>query len=231
MNSLYGVDGCKNKWVVIEKDLDTQLYLFHLWTTYDLFHSHPTPQVIAIDIPIGLPNQGYRQCDFEARKRLGKRSRSVFPAPIRPILDATTRLEADIIRRKIENKGVSHQTFGLIPKIHQVDQELRQNPELQTRVWEIHPEVCFYYLAGEQPMNHSKKIPAGFEERYQKLKAVFGQYIDKVLNELQKHAGRDDILDAFAALWTAKRIASGSFEMIPPSCPKDSFGLRMAIVA
>ena len=231
MTTIYGVDGCKSRWIVIEKNLNSHTYRFHLWATSELFHSHPIPQVIAIDIPIGLPDQGSRECDIDARKRLGKRASSVFRAPIRPILKTTSRQEADRISSELDNTGISFQTFGIIPKIREVDDELHQNPELQTRVWEVHPEISFYFLAHEKPMDHYKKTVYGFEERYQILKPVFGKILYQAVHEFKTHAGRDDILDAFAALWTAERILSGSFEMIPSTCPKDSFGLRMTIAA
>ena len=231
MSIIFGVDGCKNKWFVIEKDLDAQRYRFHLWTTSELFHSHPSPQVIAIDIPIGLPERGSRTCDTEARKLLTRRASSVFPAPIRPILEAKSRQEADRISRGLGDRGVSFQTFGILPKICQVDGELRRHPELQNRVWEIHPEVSCYFLAHGQPMRHYKKMSKGFLERYQVLSPIFGADLDRALTELRTFASKDDVLDAFAALWTAERIASGTFEMIPPSCPRDSLGLRMVISA
>jgi len=39
----------------------------------------------------------------------------------------------------------------------------------------------------------------------------------------------DDLLDAFAVLWTARRIAEGKAVTLPARPPLDSFGLRMAI--
>jgi predicted RNase H-like nuclease len=40
----------------------------------------------------------------------------------------------------------------------------------------------------------------------------------------------DDILDAFAALWTAERITSGVAVTLPENKPLDSTGLPMRIV-
>lgn len=41
----------------------------------------------------------------------------------------------------------------------------------------------------------------------------------------------DDLLDAFAALWTAERIYQGKATELPDNPPTDAFGLKMAIVA
>jgi hypothetical protein len=46
---------------------------------------------VAVDIPIGLPDAGPRVCDVAARRLLGPRRSSVFPAPVRAALDAHRR--------------------------------------------------------------------------------------------------------------------------------------------
>jgi hypothetical protein len=45
-------------------------------------------------------------------------------------------------------------------------------PELQQRIFEVHPEVCFWKLAG-RPLANSKRKAAGFEERWTLLSAAF----------------------------------------------------------
>ncbi len=40
----------------------------------------------------------------------------------------------------------------------------------------------------------------------------------------------DDMLDAFAALWSARRWIVGTAETLPPEPPKDACGLPMQIV-
>ena len=53
-------------------------------------------QVIAVDIPIGLPDSAEpRAADIEARKLLGKRRSSVFPTPHRAVLEAPTYAKAN----------------------------------------------------------------------------------------------------------------------------------------
>ena len=54
---------------------------------------------VAIDIPIGLAPAGPRRADIEARGQSGPRRSSVFPAPARAVLAATTYEEACALSR------------------------------------------------------------------------------------------------------------------------------------
>jgi len=47
---------------------------------------------------------------------------------------------------------------------------------------------------------------------------------------LHKEVASDDILDAFAALWTAERIINRDAQSLPEEPPVDSAGLPMRIV-
>ncbi len=89
MTILAGVDGCSFGWLCITKDLENgTLKSMILKSAAELFALTPTPAVYAIDIPIGLTDSGPRQCDIQARRLLGaRRGTSVFPAPIRPVLN------------------------------------------------------------------------------------------------------------------------------------------------
>ena len=234
MTTICGVDGCKAGWVAISKDLDSDRISWSVHSTFQkVALANPSLQVIAIDIPIGLPERGARQCDLQARRRLGPpRSSSVFPAPIRPVLTAESADEASAIRYGVEAKKMSRQAFAILPKIRQVDAALRGDPELRRRVREIHPEVCFYFLAGGRPMHHSKKTVLGRAERKALLTPVFGDSVSEALEHRKiLESAMDDVLDAFAALWTAERIVNGGCEIIPAIPLLDAFGLRMEMVA
>ena len=76
---------------------------------------------VAIDIPIGLPDEGSRRCDLEARKLIGPRRSSVFPAPFRSVLGALTYEDAAARCRAVSGKSLSLQAFGILPKIAEVD--------------------------------------------------------------------------------------------------------------
>lgn len=233
MTSVCGVDGCTAGWIAVFRDLDTGAVSWQLFgSARELFALAATSVATGIDIPIGLPERGPRACDREARRLLGRgRGSSVFPAPIRPVLAAPTYEEACAVRFEIEQKKLSRQLWNIVPKIREVDAALRAEPALQATIHEVHPEVSFYALAGERPMAHNKKARAGRDERLAVLEAVFGRLPASALGDrraLGSHT--DDILDAFAVLWTAERIAAGTARTIPATPPTDSRGLRMEIV-
>lgn len=110
---------------------------------------------------------------------------------------------------------------------------MREDIDMQSKVWEMHPEVSFYYLAGERPMMYSKKRRDGKNERRKYLELVFDHECIQAAMDTRKllASEEDDILDAFAALWTAERIALGKTCTIPDKPPIDSRGLAMRIVA
>ena len=232
MRSVCGADGCKGGWIRVTRDLPTGSVSWNVCpTARDLVYSDPTPKIIAVDIPIGLRESGPRLCDLEARRLLGRgRASSIFPAPIRPLLTAATREEACRIRLAIEGKRVTHQTWGIVPKVREMDRLLRQDPSLQARIREVHPEVSFLFMAGRQPLPSNKKTAKGREERCRLLETYFGESVRIALaGRVKSAAAEDDVLDAFAALWTAERIARGIAETLLPLPPTDRFGLRMEI--
>lgn len=234
MQMICGVDGCKAGWLVVSKDLDSGEISWRVCSTAcEIVCADPTPQIIAIDIPIGLQERGPRDCDLGARRLLGRpRASSVFPTPIRPILDANSREDASQIWFEVEKKKISCQTWAIVPKIRDVDEMLRQGSGQRARFHEIHPEVCFYFLAGKRPMKHSKKTTPGREERRKLLEREFGPWLHAALAEQRKElaCAEDDLLDAFVALWTAEGIASGLSQTIPLEPSADTFDLLMEIV-
>ncbi len=128
----------------------------------ELFAKTPTPAVYAIDIPIGLTDSGPRQCDAQARRLLGaRRGTSVFPAPIRPVVNVTSREEADKIHRSIDERGVNVFSWNLYPRIRDDDTELQKNSHLRDKVYEVHPEISFRALNDGVPIVGAKRKPTG----------------------------------------------------------------------
>lgn len=183
-----------------------------------------------MDVPIGLPMSGAREADLEARRMLGApRSTSVFPAPIRQALRVESREEASEITKAADGRGVTLQTFAILPKIREVDRVLRSQPKLHSRVYEVHPEVSFSRWAG-RPLRYSKRKLNGYMERRRLVDELFGPHLfDELLTPLRRLIRRDDLADAFAALWTAKRIHSGEARCLPDEPVFDSTGVRMNI--
>src|SRR5688572_19364250 len=136
---LVGVDGCRAGWVAAASDLaesgDLSPLDFSIQPSFQALMDGlgGGPALIAVDIPIGLPSgsprdDGRRRVDAEARAFLGpRRASSVFSAPCRPTLDAASHREAcDLeFRARCGGKGISQQTYRIIPKIKDVDRVIR----------------------------------------------------------------------------------------------------------
>jgi predicted RNase H-like nuclease len=183
-------------------------------------------------VPIGLVERGARLCDADARRLLGPRRSSVFRAPIRPILGATSQTQASSIGRRVEGKGVSIQTWLIVPKIIEVDGCLRADPPRREIVREVHPEVSFFFLNGKRPVDAAKKTADGQAARLSLLSKWAGaSIVDAFASRRELGCKADDIVDALAALWTAERIACGIAISIPVKPPLDACGLRMEMVA
>ena len=234
MTRLCGADGCRDGWVAITEDLETGALQWHVAPSISaLVTEEPRLDLIAIDVPIGLLEVGKRACDVAARALLGRgRRSSVFPTPIRAVLDARSRDEACRVWERKENKRMQIQTWSIMPKIVEVDDVLRGAPDLRPRVREVHPEVCFYYLADGRPMSYKKTKSAGKSERLKLLTAVFGLKVQEALAHRQQlGCEAHDVLDGFVALWTARRVWAGTAITLPTTPGRDSYGLSMEMVA
>jgi predicted RNase H-like nuclease len=185
---------------------------------------HPELAVVGVDIPIGLPDSAPRQADVLARTRLPQgRKSAVFPAPARAAVAAKTHPKASAANRAATGVGLSIQAFGLIPKILEVDAFVR-SPK-PCRVVEVHPEVSF---AAMDPTSValSKRTLAGRQAREDALRAAG---VTPPAYQARQGYSADDLLDACAAAWSARRVASGTAESLPESPETFSDGLPAAI--
>jgi predicted RNase H-like nuclease len=164
--------------------------------------------VIGIDIPIGLADHGLRRCDLLARDAAGPRRSSVFVTPVRAAFACPDFASAVALNRERTGVGFSIQAYGLKAKILDVDAFVRGST---CRVVEVHPELSFAAMAG-QPLADAKTTWAGLQRRRALLIAE-GVDIDGDLGGTLGTAGRrtgfDDLLDAAAVAWTARRVARG----------------------
>jgi predicted RNase H-like nuclease len=184
-------------------------------------------QVIAIDIPIGLADTGRRGADVLARKELEGRWPSLFIAPVRAAVEAAGYQAAAAENRRLAGEGLSRQAFALRAKILDVDQWLQAGSPAPARVVEAHPELSFAAMAGA-PLRSRKNTWAGAVQR-RTLLAQAGIVLDGDLGLAGEQAGVDDVLDAAAAAWTARRVSHGSARCLPPSPEVFSDGIPAAI--
>jgi predicted RNase H-like nuclease len=225
-----GIDGCRIGWFCVYRDGQNLDYCVFpdLAQLFEQWHG----ETIAIDIPIGLPDAWDRDVDRAARRMLGARRSSVFPVPIRPTLGAPDRIAASVIGEQIDGRRLAMQTWAIVPKIVELDGILRENLGLLDSVHECHPEVCWAAMNDGQPMNNNKKGAAGRAERLALLERHFGRHGREVYDSarnrfLRREVALDDILDAFACLFTAERIDTGEAVHILDRLETDRFGIPM----
>lgn len=229
-----GIDGCPAGWLCLIKNLSTgSVQARVLARISDLLELDPRPVVVLVDVPIGLTAAGPRTCDLKARALLKPpKASSVFPAPIRPTLAATSYDQACQIGAAADGRKMSKQLWAILPKIREVDTFLRSDPTLNQWVREVHPEVSFWAWNGDKAMVHPKKSSAGKAEREALVKPAYGATYTAAQSSLPRGQYRnDDLLDAFAALWSGERVVAGKELVIPDKPPVDSCGLRMEMVA
>jgi predicted RNase H-like nuclease len=236
---LAGVDGCPGGWLVAfvrPSGADVMIRIVPRFA--DVLAAPEAPAVIAIDMPTGLPERvghGGRAAEYAVRPLLGARQSSVFSVPSRAAIQATDYREACRIALATSEppRKVSKQLFNIAPKIREVDEVLRTDRTAATRVFEVHPELAFRRLNGEQPLGEPKKVTGRPHEPGLTLRRGLlvraGLPADAAGRAPPKGAAADDLLDALACAAVARRIHAGIARPLPDPPPLDAFGLRMAI--
>lgn len=211
MGSVLGVDGCKQGWVGVRWGASTDVLVAA--TIADVVAAAGPVDAVAIDIPIGLPDDTPREAERQARRLLPGRASTVFNAPASVVLDAADYTGGNAANRAALGLGLSKQTWYLVPKIRDVHDWLATGPTVT--VVEAHPELCFAAMNGGV-LVEGKTTAAG-ESLRRTLLTTHGLVV-----EAQRRTGVavDDILDAAATAWTARRFADGVAERLPPE-PRD----------
>lgn len=231
MTRALGVDGCKKRWLAALVDRESGGVEWALLPRATDVVDHAKTMgaaAIGVDMPIGLSGDCSRGADLAGRKLLSPRGSSVFPAPLRAVLGASTYDEAKAlsVAAHRDNTSLSQQVFHLLPLIRQWDAVV--TPDLQRWIVEVHPELSFLGLAGR--VLSDKKKPEGRTERLTALRRWLPQ-VDEAVAAKPAGAPIDDALDALAAAWTAQRWAEGRARVLPVEPELDERGRWMEIVA
>jgi predicted RNase H-like nuclease len=248
---LAGVDGCPGAWLAVFARPDGVILPPRVVKRFaDIVLGNERPAIVAVDMPIGLPEQspaGGRLAEREARALLGGRKSSVFRIPSRPAVEASVAPEPADARERFfaacaiaretsdDSKGFAKQGFYILDKVAEIDIFLREHKDDAGRVFETHPELAFVMMNGGVPLDLPKKVksrvhPPGLDLR-RALLARASIDANIVAMKAPKGAGDDDLIDALACLVTARRLFRGEARSYPQDPPRDEFGLPMAIWA
>jgi predicted RNase H-like nuclease len=206
-----GIDGCKAGWIIAT----TKGVVVLPTLAPERF------ALLGIDMPIGLTDGPPRACDIEARQYLGRARSSVFPAPPRAVLACTTYESALATARSATGRGISMQTYNIMAKVGQLDRLV--DPADPDHFIEVHPECAFKALNNDQGLP-SKRTHDGTVIRRRLLAAHFD-----LPATAPRGAAIDDLLDAYAVLWSARRYQRGEHRVFGDGAT-DGRGLEMRIV-
>src|SRR5579864_6074014 len=124
---LAGVDGCPAGWMVaFVRPSGDEARVRVVARFMDVIAAHEAPSVIAVDMPIGLPDRigpGGRGPEAAVRRLLGDRQSSVFSVPSRAAVEALDYLQACAIALATSDppRKVSKQLFMIAPRIRELD--------------------------------------------------------------------------------------------------------------
>ncbi|MCC6467703.1 MAG: DUF429 domain-containing protein [Alphaproteobacteria bacterium] len=219
-----GVDGCRAGWLLVRLGPGGAARV----DIVDRFNGLPLRglAMVAVDMPIGLPDTGARECDAMARALLQpERRSSVFLHLRRPLLGYSDYPAANAWGKR-DGKGISKQAWNILPRIAELDAWM--TPARQRRVRESHPEVIFIGLNGGAPLPR-KRTSEGLAVRRAVLLRHGLAGIDALAAGLPRRGGAalDDLYDAAALALAARRFAAGRGRELGGQ--RDSRRLRMAI--
>ncbi|MGY3588129.1 putative RNase H-like nuclease [Bradyrhizobium sp. USDA 4341] len=208
-----GLDGFSKGWVAVSIDGDQRTISFHS----DIADALARPfDRAGIDIPIGMTDDGERDCDRLARERLRPHTSRVFSGARRWLWQEFR--DPDQANEEALRRGqtrVSRQLWHLGIKIMEADAFVRANAARDIR--EVHPELVFLRLNGDTPLPR-KKSEEGDTLRRRLLKRSGFREIDRWLTETRIGTGakRDDVLDACAVALAAHQPSGCVPEGSPP---------------
>ena len=221
MPLIIGIDGCKSGWFSVWENQDKSIHssVFSNLNELKNFFKNESQLIVGIDMPVVLSEVIPRQADQLARKLLSKKASSVFTAPTPEMLDQPNYEKASLVSKKLFGKSMSLQSWYLFPKIKDV-QTMIHHEDMQ--IYEIHPELSFRAMNTEQVILESKKSPEGFAIRNSLLTMHFKNFIFEEIRRqyARKDVMDNDILDALAVLWSAKRIQSNQASFLPQAPEK-----------
>lgn len=221
-----GVTPCRGGWLVASAKLHGTIFApedpKRVNTFVEVVDERPSYSVIALNAPIGYLNKtkvGGRACDREARLLLGRRGSAVKSAPVR--IDSSR--DIDLLPDHLD--AISR---VLLRRYREVANEMA--PFRQRTIYEVNPELSFFQLNGEVPLQWSKHSEKGTGER----RALLEEKVPGVLRIIDAEnvpgVRPSHLLDAAAILWSARRIFAKAALRIPEDPEWDEHGLRMELL-
>ncbi|MFD8862916.1 DUF429 domain-containing protein, partial [Streptomyces sp. NPDC059590] len=157
-----GVDACPGGWVAVTlregrfagADRDAALAA--------LLARVPAAAVVAVDMPLGLLETGWRRAEELAIRQVAPHRARVFPVPPRAVWEESGYDAANECCRRLTGSGLPRQSWGLAVKLREAN-ACREGGDRS--LYEVHPEVSFAAMNGGRPVAWSKKSWNGQVQR------------------------------------------------------------------
>ena len=250
---MVGVDGARGRWAVCVWDgpgrTPEVLCCERPRDVLDLARER-SAEVVGLDVPLGLADEGVRSPDAHARAWLAEQAATsppadrrgaasrVFMTPVRDLVrHGGTYAEVRALARARGLPVPSAQAFALLAHVRDWDDEAaRRVDDAEQRLVEVHPELSFARMAGR--VLAPKRSARGAAQRLATLAGPGGlgcgaAGLADALARADVPVGADDALDAAAAAWSAHRVADpgphGTALVLPEDAVADARGVLMAI--
>jgi predicted RNase H-like nuclease len=214
-----GCDVAAGRWIVVVLRDGAFAEAFVRATLREVAEACADAEALAVDIPIGLPEDGPRACDLEGRARLGRRRSTLFVTPVRAAIEEPDHAHAVALNRAATGQGVSRQAHGLRHMILDAASVAAADP----RIHEAHPELSFAalteppnvretpYVRGARTFGVVEEPKSTWDGLHRRI-ALLREAGIEVPVRLGLAVPPADVLDAAAVAWTAARIAAGTAE-------------------
>ena len=130
-----------------------------------------------------------------------------------------------------EEPGIRERYRRPAEKVREVHDFMRTNPGAGHFLYEVHPHLSFLELRGGITEPQREGSRPRFRDQLSYLCDIYpSEALYQALTAFRHaEASRSDILDAFAMLWSAKRIATSRAERLPSMPVYDASGFDMAV--
>lgn len=231
MVSVTGIDACPGGWVAVTLPGPRADPVIQLAPT---LAGLSLACLTGIDMPLGLLQAGWRTADALARGALRPHGARVFAIAPRACWQEPVHAAASARCVQLTGQGLSIQAWGLRERLLDAAQ-YRLN--CQHGLFEVHPELSFAALDGGAPLADSKHTGPG---RTRRRALLAGAGIELPAAREARRSARlppgsrlrlaeDDLLDAAAVAWSARRIADGTASVLTDPAQRADDGTEIAI--
>lgn len=214
-----GATPCRDGWLIVSARLKGATFAPDFprvnGELLDILQRRPAFSIVNLNAPIGATETAIRServCDREARELMGHSVATLRWGDRRPTWGAES-----------DESGNAHPF--LRDRYSEVVDSMA--PYLQRSICEGLPELSFFQLNAEIPLEFAPRSEEGYQERRALVSKVPG--VPRILDFVLDGVDRFELLDVAGLLWSSRRICSRAGKRVPAVPEWDEDGMRMEI--